>query len=72
MLIKNKLHEIPGCNVKSLSHKTGCCEVEYNHEDLSDLAVVINNAGYSLTDENQKKPEISHHWTTKLASLVFA
>ncbi len=44
ILIKQSLNEIDGCTVKSISHKTGMCEIEYNQKDVSELETVINQA----------------------------
>lgn len=72
MLIKQSLNEISGCSVKSISHKTGTCEIEYNQKDLSEVENSINNAGYTVGVEDVKQPRTSDEWIEKIAWLVVA
>lgn len=72
ILIKQSLNEIDGCSVKSISHKTGLCEIEYNQNDLSEIENVINNTGYTVWAEEMKQPRTSDQWFEKIAWLVLA
>lgn len=72
LLIKNRLNDLPWCAVKSISHKTGSCEIDYNQNDLSGIESVINTAGYTLWEREIKKPTTSNEWIEKIAWLVFA
>ena len=72
MLIKQSLNEISGCSVKSISHKTGTCEIEYNEKNLSELESAINQAGYTVGVEDTKQPRTSNQWIEKIARLALA
>ncbi|HNG97840.1 MAG TPA: sulfite exporter TauE/SafE family protein, partial [Candidatus Absconditabacterales bacterium] len=72
LLVKNRLNDLPGCIVKSVSHKTGTCEIEYNQKDLSEVESIINNAGYTLGEEETKQPRTSDQWIEKITWLILA
>lgn len=72
MLIKQSLHEVKGCSVQSIFHKTGTCEIEYDQNEFSEIENTINNAGYTLWVENTKQPWTSDEWIEKIAWLLLA
>lgn len=72
LLIKNRLNDLPWCTVKSISHKTGTCEIEYNQNDLSEIENIINQSGYTVGEENAKQPRTSDQWIEKITWLVLA
>lgn len=72
ILIKQSLNEISGCSVKSISHKTGTCEIEYNENDISKIESAINQAGYTVGTEEAKQPRTSDQWVEKIAWLALA
>lgn len=72
LLLKNRLNDLPGCTVKSVSHKTGICEIEYNQSDTSTIENIVNQAGYTVWEEEIKQPRTSDQWIEKITWLVLA
>lgn len=72
LLVKNRLNDLSWCTVKSVSHKTGTCEIEYNQNDLSEVENIINNAGYTVWEEDTKQPRTSDQWIEKVTRLILA
>jgi copper chaperone CopZ len=72
MLIKQSISTIPGCTIKSVSHKTGSCEIEYHQDNLSEVESAINQAGYTVGIEDEKQSRTSNQWIEKIAWLALA
>ncbi|MFA7284816.1 MAG: sulfite exporter TauE/SafE family protein [Candidatus Absconditabacterales bacterium] len=71
MLIKNAVNDIDHCIVQSLSHKTGVLIVECPAEQLGAIESAINEAGYTIGQE-QKQPRTADQRFEKIAWLLLA
>ena len=72
ILIKSSVNELEGCKVESISHKNWTLIVECGERSLKSIESVINEAWYTIGEEEQKQPRTSDQRFEKLWWLALA